>query len=74
MRSNELPLDACQVHAPQSHQFGASLIEHNLGDMLTMASILSALMLYGLHWISVKVKETEIIACRDKTQVVALRY
>jgi hypothetical protein len=74
MRSNEFPLDACQVHASQCHQFCASLIEHYLGDMLTMASILSALMLHSLNWISVNVKKSEIIACCDKGQVVALRY
>jgi hypothetical protein len=66
MRSNEFPLDACQVHASQCHQFCAGLIEHYLGDMLTVASILSALMLHSLHWISVEVKETEIIACGNK--------
>ena len=42
--------------------------------MLTVAPILSALMLHSLNWISVKVNETEIIACRDKGQVIALRY
>ena len=72
MRSNEFPLDACQVHSSQCQQFGACLIEHYLGDMLTVTSILSALMLHSLHWISVKVKETEIIACRDQAQIVAL--
>jgi hypothetical protein len=39
-----------------------------------VASILSAQMLHSLHWISVKVNETEIIACCDKGQVIALRY
>ena len=66
MRSNEFPLDACQVHASQGHQFGACLIKHYLGDMLTVTSKLSALMLHCLYRISVNVNKTVIIACHDK--------